>query len=49
MAARTRWWHAEMLRARGAPGDEERAVDLAAAAETEAERMGLALSPRLSG
>jgi hypothetical protein len=43
MAARTRSWYAEMLRARGLPGDAERAAHLAALAEAAAGRMGLAL------
>jgi hypothetical protein len=43
MAARTRSWFAEMLRARGRAGDGERAAQLAALAEADAERMGLAL------
>jgi hypothetical protein len=43
MAARTRSWYAEMLRARGAPGDAERADELARVAAAEAERLGLAL------
>jgi class 3 adenylate cyclase/tetratricopeptide (TPR) repeat protein len=45
MAARTRWWHAEMLRARSRPADAERARELEAAARAEADAMGLALSP----
>jgi class 3 adenylate cyclase/tetratricopeptide (TPR) repeat protein len=44
MAARTRWWHAEMLRTRDEPGDRERAEELARAAEVEAERLGLLLA-----
>lgn len=43
MATRTRAWHAEMLRARARPGDDERAADLEQQAGAEAERMGLAL------
>lgn len=43
MAARTRWWYAQMLRARGRPEDRERAVDLETVARAEAEAMGLAL------
>jgi class 3 adenylate cyclase len=46
MAARTRWWYAEMLRARNATGDAERAAELAAVAEEEAAALGLALEPR---
>jgi tetratricopeptide (TPR) repeat protein len=42
---RVRWWYAEMLRARGGPGDAERAAELEALALPEAERMGLALAP----
>jgi len=49
MAARTRWWYAEMLRARGRNGDGERADELGAAARSEAEKLGLALVPALSG
>jgi len=45
MAARTRWWYAEMLRARGRPEDHGRAVELEAAARAEADAVGLALSP----
>jgi len=45
IAARTRAWYAEMLRARGAPGDAERANELWRAAVVEAEQIGLALSP----
>lgn len=48
-AARTRWWHAEMLRARGRPEDAERALELETAARAEAEAMGLALTPPASG
>jgi len=44
MAARTRSWYAEMLRARNAPRDAERADQLEQAAVAEAERLGLALS-----
>jgi hypothetical protein len=43
MEARTRAWYAEMLRARGRPGDVERAAELQRRAAAEAERMGLAL------
>ncbi len=49
LAARTRAWHAEMLRARGAPGDAERAAALERAARDEAESLGLALSPTEPG
>jgi hypothetical protein len=49
MAARTRWWHAEMLRARGRPGDAERASALEATVRREAEAMGLALEEGVSG
>jgi len=45
MAARTRAWHAELLRARGEPGDPERADALEQAAREEAVAMGLALGP----
>jgi hypothetical protein len=45
MAARTRWWYAEMLRTRGAPGDAQRAAELEAPARAEAEALGLALVP----
>ncbi|HEX4747061.1 MAG TPA: adenylate/guanylate cyclase domain-containing protein [Gaiellaceae bacterium] len=45
MAARTRWWYAQMLRTRGRPGDTERSAELAAAAEEEAATLGLALEP----
>ncbi|HSI97829.1 MAG TPA: hypothetical protein VK926_05660 [Gaiellaceae bacterium] len=44
IAARTKAWCAEMLRARGGPRDCERADELARAAKEEVERMGLALS-----
>jgi hypothetical protein len=43
MAARTRWWYAEMLIARGRGGDTERATGLEAAARAEAEALGLEL------
>ena len=43
MAARTRWWYAEMLRTRGGEGDDQRADELGAAARSEAEKLGLAL------
>jgi hypothetical protein len=49
MAARTRWWHAEMLRARGRPGDAEWAGELETAARQEAGAMGLALEEGVSG
>jgi tetratricopeptide (TPR) repeat protein len=45
MGARTRWWYAEMLRARGRPEDARRAAELAALALEEAGAMGLALTP----
>ena len=48
MASRTRWWYASMLHARDEPGDAERATELAATAEREAEELGLALE-RVSG
>lgn len=43
MAARTRWWYAEMLRARDRPGDADRALELETSARAEATAMGLAL------
>lgn len=43
MAARTRAWYADMLRARGRPGDAERAGVLERELAPEVERMGLAL------
>jgi class 3 adenylate cyclase/tetratricopeptide (TPR) repeat protein len=47
MAARTKWWYAELLRTRSRPGDGERAGALAAAAREEAGVLGLALgAPR---
>jgi hypothetical protein len=46
LAARTRAWYAEMLRARGGSGDEERADAFERAAREDAERLGLELSPR---
>ena len=49
MAARTRWWFAEMLRRRDRPGDAERSDELEAAAHAEAEELGLALTPSPSG
>ncbi|MFO7571621.1 MAG: adenylate/guanylate cyclase domain-containing protein [Gaiellaceae bacterium] len=45
MAARTRWWYAEMLRARAGSGDAARASELESVARAEAGAMGLALSP----
>jgi len=45
LAARTRAWLAEMLRARGAPGDAERADALERAARDEAGALALVLSP----
>jgi class 3 adenylate cyclase len=44
MAARTRWWYAELLRARARPGDVERAAELEQVARAEADVLGLALS-----
>jgi hypothetical protein len=49
MAARTRSWHAEMLRARGRPGDAEWAGELETAAWQAAGAMGLALEEGVSG
>jgi len=49
MATRTRAWYAEMLHARGEPGDAERAEQLAARAAAEGERMRLALDPSPRG
>jgi hypothetical protein len=46
MAARTRWWYAEMLHGRNAHGDAERAAELAGSARQEAAALGLALEPR---
>ncbi len=43
MAARTRWWYAELLRARGDAEDAQRATALEAAARAEASELGLAL------
>jgi hypothetical protein len=45
MAARTRWWHAEMLHARARPEDAERAAELEADARATADALGLALTP----
>ncbi|HXG76254.1 MAG TPA: hypothetical protein VNJ53_06765, partial [Gaiellaceae bacterium] len=45
LGARTRWWYAASLNARGAPGAAERAAQLEAAARTEADALGLALEP----
>jgi class 3 adenylate cyclase len=42
-AARTRWWYAEMLRARGRPEDAPRAIELEALARADAAELGLAL------
>lgn len=49
MSVRTRWWYAEMLRARGRPGDTERAAALEAVARVEAEELDLVLTLDLSG
>jgi hypothetical protein len=45
LAARTRDWYAELLRARDEPGDAERADELERAARAEAETLGLLLRP----
>lgn len=42
-AARTRWWYAEMLRARGGVEDAPRAAQLEALARADASELDLAL------
>ena len=42
-----RYWYAEMLRARGAPGDDARALDLLAEALSAFESLGMPLYARM--
>jgi class 3 adenylate cyclase/tetratricopeptide (TPR) repeat protein len=45
MAARTGWWYAEMLRARGRAEDAARALELESLARAEGQALGLAFAP----